>query len=160
MVWHDAENIVDALRYARSATAPVVNFRTLPHGRAGAPGWHETGPMLQSTINREAWDSLPADLQEIVRSLCQAINTDIMAEYTWGNAVALEQIKADPNVELRPLPDDVLRLLKTLSEQVLEEMAAEDEWARRIKASFDDFQRLSVANHEITELAYLKARQL
>ena len=124
------------------------------------PGWHEMGPMLQCTVNKDAWDSLPADLQAIVRTTCQAINTDMMAEYTWGNAVALEQIKADPNVELRQLPDDVLRLLKSLSEEVLEEMAANDEWAGRIKASFDEFQRIAVPHHEITELAYMNARQL
>jgi TRAP-type mannitol/chloroaromatic compound transport system substrate-binding protein len=124
------------------------------------PGWHETGPMLQCTINLEAWNSLPEDLQEIVRSVCQAINTDMMAEYTWGNAVALQQIKADPNVELKPLPDDVLRLLRQLSNEVLEEMAASDEWSARIKASVDQFQELAIANGEITELAYMNARSL
>lgn len=124
------------------------------------PGWHEMGPMLQCTVNSDAWNSLPADLQEIVANVCQAINTDMMAEYTWGNAVALEQIKADPNVELKQLPDDVLRLLKQLSKEVIEEMAANDEWSARIKASFDDFQRIVIPHHEISELAYLKARQL
>ena len=118
------------------------------------------GPMLQCTVNRDAWATLPADLQEIVSTTCQAINTDMMAEYTWGNAVALEQIKADPNVEMRRLPDDVLRLLRSLSEEVLEEMAERDEWAGRIKASFDEFQRVAVPHHEITELAYMNARQL
>ena len=124
------------------------------------PGWHEMGPMLQCTINKEAWDSLPADLQEIVRTTCQAINVDMMADYTWGNAVALEQIKEDPNVELKRLPDDVLRLLKQLSEEVIEEAAAADEWFARIKASFDDFQRIAIPHHEITELAYMNAREL
>lgn len=124
------------------------------------PGWHEMGPMLQCTVNRDAWNLLPADLQEIVGTVCQAINVDMMAEYTWGNAVALEQIKADPNVELKQLPDDVLRLLKQLSKEVVEEMAAEDEWSARIKASFDEFQRISIPNQQISELAYLNAREL
>jgi TRAP-type mannitol/chloroaromatic compound transport system substrate-binding protein len=124
------------------------------------PGWHEMGPMLQCTINGDAWQSLPPDLQSIVSNVCQAINDDMMAEYTWGNATALERIKADPNVELRQLPDDVLRLLKEISQQVLEEMAAGDEWAGRIKQSFDNFQRIAVPYHEISELAYMRARQL
>ena len=124
------------------------------------PGWHEMGPMLQCTINRDAWNSLPGDLQEIVTSVCQAINVDMMAEYTWGNAVALEQLQQDPNVELRQLPDDVLRLLKRLSEEVIAELAAKDEWAARIKASFDEFQRISIPNQQISELAYLNARDL
>jgi TRAP-type mannitol/chloroaromatic compound transport system substrate-binding protein len=124
------------------------------------PGWHEMGPMLQCTINLDAWNSLPADLQEIVSNVCQAINVDMMAEYTWGNAVALEQIKANPNVELRPLPDDVLRLLKQLSEEVIADMAAKDEWAARIKASFDEFQRIVIPSQRIGELAYMNAREL
>jgi TRAP-type mannitol/chloroaromatic compound transport system substrate-binding protein len=124
------------------------------------PGWHEMGPMLQCTVNKDAWNSLPPDLQEIVATVCQAINDDMMAEYTWGNAVALEQIKADPNVELRQLPDDVLRLLKQLSADVLGEMAAEDESAAKIKASFDEFQRKVIPYHRISELAYMNAREL
>lgn len=124
------------------------------------PGWHEMGPMLQCTVNLDAWNSLPEDLKELVATACQAINTDMMADYTWGNAVALEQIKADPDVELRQLPDDVLRLLRQHSEEVIEEMAAEDEWARRIKMSFDEFQRVAVPYHEISELAYMNARKL
>jgi len=124
------------------------------------PGWHEMGPMLQCTVNTDAWNSLPVDLQEIVASVCQAINVDMMAEYTWGNAVALEQLKQNPDVELKRLPDDVLRLLKQLSAEVIDELAAEDEWAARIKASFDEFQRISIPSQRISELAYLNAREL
>jgi len=124
------------------------------------PGWHEIGPQLQCTINRDAWASLPADLQEIVATVCQAINTDMMADYTWGNAVALETIKNDPNVELRRLPEDVLRLLKSLSEEVIEEMAVKDEWTARVKASFDEAQAKLIPYNEISELACMNARNL
>jgi len=124
------------------------------------PGWHEPGPMLECIINKDAWATLPADIQEIVRNVCQAINVDMMAEYTWGNAVALEQLKQDPNVEIRKLPDDVLKLLHDLSNQAIDEMAARDERAARIKASFDDFQAKAIPNGDITELAYLNARRL
>ena len=124
------------------------------------PGWHEMGPMLQCTVNLDAWNSLPPDLQAIVENVCQAINDDMMAEYTWGNSMALAQIKADPDVELRRLPDDVLRLLKGLSADILEEMASKDEWSQRIKASFDEFQRIAVPNTDIGELAYMQARDL
>ena len=124
------------------------------------PGWHETSPMLQCTINLYAWNSLPGDIQEIVSNVCQAINTDIMAEYTWGNAVALEQMKKDPNIEIRRLPDDVLALLQRLSREAIEELSAKDEWGARIQASFDAFQKISVPNQRISELAYMNAREL
>lgn len=124
------------------------------------PGWHEPGPMLQFTVNLDAWNSLPEDLQEIVASVCQAINLDMMADYTWGNAVALEELKKDPNVELRRLPDDVLRLLRQYSREAIQEMSDGDEFAARIQASFDEFQRMVIPYHEITELAYLNGRSL
>ena len=124
------------------------------------PGWQEAGPALQCTVNKDAWNSLPADLQEIVATVCQAINLDMTADYTWGNAVALQQIKNDPNVELRRLPDDVLTLLRRYSQEALDQMSANDEWARRIQASFNEFQKLAMPYHEISELAYLQSRKL
>jgi TRAP-type mannitol/chloroaromatic compound transport system substrate-binding protein len=124
------------------------------------PGWHETCPMLECTVNLDAWNSLPEDLQAIIANVCQAINNDIMAEYTWGNAVALQQMKQDPNIEIRRLPDDVLELLRRLSREAIEELAAKDEWAARIQASYKGFQDLSEPNQRISELAYMNAREL
>jgi TRAP-type mannitol/chloroaromatic compound transport system substrate-binding protein len=124
------------------------------------PGWHEAGPMLQCTVNLDAWNSLPKDLQVIVATVCQAINVEMMAEYTWGNAVALAQLKEDPNVEIRQLPDDVLKLLKTLSQEAIDELSSRDPWAKRIQDSFAAFQKLSVPNQRISELAFLRARDL
>ena len=116
--------------------------------------------MVQCTINKDAWNSLPEDLQEIVSTTCQAINLDMMADYTAGNARAFEQIRRDSSVEVRRLPDQVLVLLRDLSEEVIEELAGNDEWAARIKVSFDKFQRLSIPYQQISELAALQAREL
>lgn len=124
------------------------------------PGWHETSPMLQCTVNLDAWNSLPEDLQAIIANVCEAINTDIMAEYTWGNAVALKQMQANPDIEIRRLPDDVLELLRRLSREAIEELTARDEWAARIEASYREFQELSAPNQRISELAYMNAREM
>jgi TRAP-type mannitol/chloroaromatic compound transport system substrate-binding protein len=124
------------------------------------PGWHEAGPMLQCTVNLDAWNSLPEDLQVIVSTVCQAINVEMMAEYTWGNAVALAQLKKDPHVEIRKLPDDVLKLLQTLSQEAIDELSARDPWAKRIQDSFAAFQEISIPNQRISELAFMQARDL
>src|SRR5690606_11503809 len=83
------------------------------------PGWQEPGPMIECLVNKHAWDSLPEDLQEIVMTACQAANVDMQAEFTHGNAMALAQLRDDPNVEILQLPDDVLSLLKRLSFEVV-----------------------------------------
>jgi TRAP-type mannitol/chloroaromatic compound transport system substrate-binding protein len=122
------------------------------------PGWHEPGPLLQCIINKEAWDSLPEDLQEIVTSVCQAISLDMQAEYSHGNAMALAQLASDPKVEIRRLPDDVLALLHRLSLEVVDEMSAKNEQVRRIHDSFYAFLEKSAANQRISEQAFLDIR--
>jgi len=122
------------------------------------PGWHEPGPVIECTINKTAWEALPEDLQEILRLACQAANVDMQAEYDWGNAKALQQLKEDPNVEIRPLPADVLAVLRGHARDAVEEMSANDEFAARLQESFDAFQKISSVNQTISEAAYLNAR--
>ena len=122
------------------------------------PGWHEPGPSLQCTINLDAWRELPEDLQQIVRVCCQATNLDVQAEYTYGNAMALDQLSQDPNVELRELPADVLDLLRSHSEEAIAELTAKNDWARRLHESLSDFLRKSEANQKISEFSYLANR--
>ena len=59
------------------------------------PGLHEPGPNIECIINKTAWNTLPEDLQEIVRVVSQACNLDMTSEYMWGNAIALDQLKMD-----------------------------------------------------------------
>jgi TRAP-type mannitol/chloroaromatic compound transport system substrate-binding protein len=65
------------------------------------PGWQEPGAGLELMINADAWASLPPDLQAIVEITCQSITTDMMAEYTHGNAIALQRLIDDPDIEVR-----------------------------------------------------------
>lgn len=122
------------------------------------PGWQEPGPGLETIINKQAWDSLPPDLQAIVRITCQAITTDTAAEYANGNANSLMQLQQDPNIEIRPFPADVLRLLREIAAEVVEDLMADDPAAAKIgKAYFEHLKKAS-ENSRLTEQAYLAAR--
>jgi TRAP-type mannitol/chloroaromatic compound transport system substrate-binding protein len=122
------------------------------------PGWHEPGAGLECIINGDAWNSLPADLQELVRTGCQAIELDMLAEYTYGNAIALNELAANPDIEIRAFPDDVLDTLKLHVTDIVNELSAVDPMAAKIRESYERFQVLSKANQRIGELAYLNAR--
>ncbi len=122
------------------------------------PGWHEPGPGLETIINKAAWDSLPPDLQMILETTCQAITTDMMAEYTHGNAYALQQLVDDPDVELRRFPKDVLDLLKSITDEVVEEWIADDPAAKKIADSYYAFLEKSAYGQRVTEQAYLETR--
>lgn len=122
------------------------------------PGWHEPGSLLQCVVNKGAWESLPEDLQEIVATACQAVNLDMQSEYNYGNAMALDRLSKDSDVEILPLPDDVLALLHRISSEVAEELGRQNEGAQRIQDSFNAFLAKSAANQKISEQAFLNKR--
>jgi len=124
------------------------------------PGWQEPGAGLELMVNADAWASLPADLQAVVDIACQAITTDMLAEYTYGNAAALQQLIDDPNVDVRPFPDAVLRLLKKHALDIVHETSATDLAWKKIADSYYAFMDKSTENQRVTELANLKTRDL
>ncbi len=123
------------------------------------PGWHEPGPGLETMINKDAWESLPADLQAIVATTCQAITTDMVAEYTHGNAYALQQLIDDPNVELKSFPDEVIDLLRAITKEIMDEMIAADPAVAKIAKSYYAFLEKSEYGQRVTEQAYLETRR-
>ncbi len=124
------------------------------------PGWQEPGSTLELIINKTAWDSLPDDLQAIVEAAARAANQDMLDEYTARNNAALVEIVDKHGVQLRRLPDDVLVALHKISDQVLQEIAAEDPLARQVYDSQKAFQKQVGAYHKISEEAYYEARAL
>jgi TRAP-type mannitol/chloroaromatic compound transport system substrate-binding protein len=122
------------------------------------PGWQEPGSVLECLINRAAFDALPDDLQAIVLAACRVVNNDMLAEYTARNHAALEQLKTEHHVQVRPFPPDVLAHLKKLSREVVEAVAASDPLARRALDSHDAFFAKARAWHEVSEVAYYAAR--
>ncbi|KAA3632212.1 MAG: ABC transporter substrate-binding protein [Proteobacteria bacterium] len=124
------------------------------------PGWQEPGPVLECIVNKQAFEELPSDLQAIVEIACGAINDRMTAEYTARNATALEQLKAEGEVELRKFPDDVMKQLRELTSEVVDELVAQDPVAARINESFSNFRRTVGAWTEISEQAMLENRSL
>jgi TRAP-type mannitol/chloroaromatic compound transport system substrate-binding protein len=121
------------------------------------PGWHEPGSALEGLVNKEAFEALPSDLQEIVRTACKAGSLDMLSEFTARNGESLERIKAG-GTEVRALPDDVLAKLKSITAVVLDEMAREDEMFNKAYQSFRAFSETVGGWTEIAERYYLNHR--
>ena len=124
------------------------------------PGWHEPGSALETLFNKEAFEALPADLQEILKAASEVMNQRIHDELTARNNEALQVLVNEHNVELRRLPDDVLREFRRLSDEVISEMAAADETSQRVYQSWKTFLDGVSAYHRIAEDAFIEARNL
>ncbi len=122
------------------------------------PGWQEPGPTLEAIVNEDAWNALPDDLKAIVELAAQAVNNDMLAEYVHGNATSLKTLLDDPEVEVRSYPDDVLDLLSSITDDVLEEAAAGDPAFAKLYASFSEYREMAAAWQRISEQAHLATR--
>ncbi len=122
------------------------------------PGWHEPGTALECLVNQQAYESLPEDLQEIVRVACQAAVLDMWSDITYNNGIALKKLVEEHGVELRRFPADVLDHLGNISEDLMREMAAESELMGRIHASFQAYGEIVKPWTEISDRALLNLR--
>ena len=122
------------------------------------PGWHEPGAMLEFTVNQAAFDRLPADLQAIVEGAARATNQDMLDEFTARNNESLTTLLEEHSTKLRPLPDDVMDVLHSNAEIALEQLKKDDPMAQKISASYEAFLDGVRTYHEISERAYLNAR--
>ena len=122
------------------------------------PGWHEPGPTLETLVNKEAFNSLPKDLQVILVTASRAVNQDMLDEYTARNNQALISLINDHGIELRKLPDDVLAEFKKITDELLLEMIEKDDASRKIYKSLSEFQKNVSDYHEISEKALYELR--
>jgi TRAP-type mannitol/chloroaromatic compound transport system substrate-binding protein len=122
------------------------------------PGWHEPGPMLELLINMDAWNSLPKHLQVIIETATKAVNQDTLDEYLARNNQALTELVEVHGVELRKLPDDVIEEFRAISNEILSDLAEEDEVIAKVYDSYIEFKNNVTEYHKISEDSFIEAR--
>ena len=114
--------------------------------------------MLELIINLDEWNSLPKHLQAIIETATKAVNQDMLDEYLAKNNQALTELVEVHGVELRRLPDDVIEEFRMISDQILEELAQEDETIAKVYNSYKSFKEDVSEYHKISEDAFIEAR--
>ena len=123
------------------------------------PGWHEPGSILEFTVNKDAYESLPGDLQAIIEAATRAVSQDMFDLYTARNKDALADLVEKHGVELRAFPPAVLARFREVTAEVLDEVAASDPLAAKVHASQEAFKASVMPYHKITEEAFYEARR-
>jgi len=118
------------------------------------PGWHEPGTALEMIVGKKAWMSLPKDLQAIVETAAYRSNMWMLSEFEAKNNAALEELVNKHHVQVKQFPQSVLKDLKKLSKQVLDELAAKDPMSKKVYAHFLNFQKNMNAWNKLTEEQY------
>ncbi len=122
------------------------------------PGWHEPTACLEGIVNKQAFEELPADLQEIVKLACMAANQNMLSDFTAKNRSALDTLINQHKVQLKQFPDEVLNELKIHAQAVFEELGNSSPMAQKIYQSYKNFAQQSKSWLTISEYAYFKTR--
>jgi TRAP-type mannitol/chloroaromatic compound transport system substrate-binding protein len=117
------------------------------------PGWHETGSTLELIVNKDAFNSLPADLQEIVRTAAYRANMWMLSEFEAQNNFYLGKLLDEEKVQLRQFPPDVMMALKQYSKEVIEAMAAADPRTSKIYEHVQAFKKNIINWNKVSENA-------
>jgi TRAP-type mannitol/chloroaromatic compound transport system substrate-binding protein len=121
-------------------------------------GWHEPATELQFLVNKNKWDSLPADLQEILRVAMRTAAYDMYAQSYHASAENWASIKAEyPDVKIKTFPKDVIEAMRSANQELLAERAAEDPLAKEIIDSQAAYLEKARAWTAISDQAYLNS---
>ncbi len=119
-----------------------------------APGWHEPGSVVEAFVNKAAFDSLPEDLQEIIRNAAMAVNMLTLSEAEAQNNRYLNKMIKEEGVQVKQFPKDVVETLRKYSHEVLEELVAKDPMSKKVYDSFSAFQKEYQGWQKASEVAY------
>ena len=118
------------------------------------PGWHEPGTTLETMVNKQAYDSLPADLQAILRAAILRQNHWTLSVFEAQNNQYLKKLVAEEGVQLRAFPDEVLTELRRLTDEVLAELTADDPQSQKVYAAYRQFQQNAQEWAQVTERVF------
>ena len=118
------------------------------------PGWHEPGPVLELGINKNAYESIPEDLQAIIRTAAMRLNIWMLSEFEAKNNEYLQKIINSKRVKLIKYPDDVLQALKKHTNEVINELVVKDAVAKKVYESFDTFRQQISGWANVSEKVY------
>jgi TRAP-type mannitol/chloroaromatic compound transport system substrate-binding protein len=108
-------------------------------------GWSEPSNTTECLINKDAWNSLPKDLQAIVESVAAECNLMSLSWSEAHNSEALDDLVKNYGVEVRTLPDEVVAKLKEVTFATLEAYAAKDPLVKKVHESYFAFK----AKHDV-----------
>ena len=104
------------------------------------PGWHEPGTALELFANRSKFEALPTDLQAIVRTATDRLNSWMFAESEKMNSRFAQKLADEEGVQYRRFPEEVLARFKTHTEEILDGMVSGDVLGKSIYDNYRAFQ--------------------
>ncbi len=105
------------------------------------PGWHEPGSVLENMFNLKEFNDLPEHLQYVLETASARMNLWVISTFEAKNNEYLEKLIVEEKVEIRKFDEDTLQKLKIYTTEVLEQLASEDPFTKKVFDSYNAFAK-------------------
>ena len=103
------------------------------------PGWHQTLTTSHLLVNMDTWNALEPQTRALIEMGCRSATLTGFSESEWAQPTALRDYQKE-GVKAVTLPEPVLRELQKVTDEVLDEIAANDEMFNRVLTSQRKFK--------------------
>ena len=123
------------------------------------PGFNKPNGTGECIVSLKTWQALDSESKAIVSHACAAEASFALAEMERLNAEALSAMTTRNNVQLRSFPPDLVAAARKQSVDVLAELAARSDRAKKVHDSYAAFRERTAAWSRISLRAVLEARE-
>lgn len=128
---------IDATEFSMPAIDQILGFDQVVKYNL-FPGWHQQFTAQYMLINRDQWNKTTDAQKALVEASCTAATTLGLAEGEYKNGAVLAGFQ-EKGVQADQIPHEVLRKLRSVTEEVLEEEASRDADFKRVYESQNEF---------------------
>ncbi len=128
---------IDASEFSMPAVDQTLGFDKVAKFNY-FPGWHQTYTAFHLIVNKDKWNAFDDQTKAMFNVACTAttLRSLSLGEAIQGDVIRGFQAKG---VQAKTVPEDMLRQLQKLSEEVMTEQAAKDEDFRKVYESQNEF---------------------
>jgi len=118
------------------------------------PSWAEPTGVIELLINKSAFESLPEDLQLIVKETASIQNAKLTGLFKKRNTEYYYKIKNETKVQFKKFPEDVLNSFREFSKEAIEEIVQSYPMSKKVHESYKKFNDLFYGWDQIVEPNY------
>lgn len=124
------------------------------------PSFVEPGLATELVVDKAKYQALPADLQGIVRDVCQAEYENVAADFVANDPRALKTLVDDHGVQVREFPQEILEAGAVASMEIIGELRdSDDEMTRKVTEHFISSLNLMRTRTEGNDMEFIQARK-
>ncbi|WP_113152980.1 TRAP transporter substrate-binding protein [Nitratireductor sp. OM-1] len=124
------------------------------------PSFVEPGLATELVVNKAKYQELPADLQAIVRDVCQAEYDQVASDFYANDPRALKTLVEEHGVNVRQFPDDIVEAGAVAAAEIMGELRdSGDALTKKTTESFIESLNILRTRTEGTDGPFIEARK-